>query len=503
LFDGVAAVNLVPVIKNAVPAVIFILGLTPALAAAAPAERTDKPRVIVLTDLSNEPDDEMSLIRFLLYANEFEVEGLVTTTSVHLKENPRLDILRRFVETYGQVRDNLLVHAAGWPTVQDLLSVSQQGNVGYGLAAVGEGKSSDGARLIIAAAERPDPRPLWVTVWGGPNTLAQALADASKSRSKAQLDAIIAKLRVYTISDQDDSGAYLRRTYPNLFYIASPSAVGGNEYSYATWSGIAGDRFYNNGPGVDFELVDNPWLDEHIRKNHGQLGALYPRVEYIMEGDTPSFLNLIDNGLAGHVDPVWGGWGGRYALRPPFTESRPFYTNARDTVILQWPGVKKPPKGAPPWLLEHTSAPATVWRWRRAFQHDFAARVDWSATSSFNAANHNPVAVVNGVAGKAPLALEVKAGDTVTLSARGSSDPDGNRLSPRWFVYPEAGTVDVRIAAQVAITGDKKTDAKLIAPLPLRNGKPGEGTLHVLLELSDDGKPKLYSYRRVILTVRP
>jgi Protein of unknown function (DUF1593) len=470
----------------------------------APApERKPKPRVIVLTDLSNEPDDEMSLVRFLLYSNEFDVEGLVATTSIHLRENPRLDIMQKFIETYGQVRDNLLVHAAGWPTAKQLLDVSKLGNTGYGLAAVGDGKSSDGSRLIIEAAERQDTRPLWIAVWGGANTLAQALDDAGKSRSKAKMDALIAKLRVYTISDQDDSGAYLRKTYPNLFFIASPKAINADEYQYSTWSGIGGDRWYRNGPGVDFELVDNPWLDENIRKNHGPLAALYPRVEYIMEGDTPSFLNLINNGLGGHEDPTWGGWGGRYTLRHTFTEPRPYFTNSRDTVNLSWPGMKKLPKGAPAFLLQHTSQQATVWRWRRAFQHDFAARVDWSATSDWKAANHNPVAIVNGDASKDAIKLSVKQGDTVTLSAEGSSDPDGQRLGYRWFAYPEAGTIDVKETEPLVLKGDKTRKLTFVAPKAITKRKPGEGTVHVILELTDSGKPQLYSYRRVILTVQP
>lgn len=466
-------------------------------------ERANKPRVIVLTDISNEPDDEMSLVRFLLYANEMNVEGLVATTSTHLRQKPRLDIIESFVNTYGQVRDNLLVHAAGWPNVQDLLDVSKAGNTGYGLAAVGEGKSSDGSRLIIEAASRPDPRPLWISVWGGANTLAQALGDAERSKSKSQMEALIAKLRVYTISDQDDAGAYLRATYPNLFYIASPNAIGADEYHYATWSGIAGDRFYKNGPGVDFELVDNPWLDENVRKNHGPLGALYPRVEYIMEGDTPSFLNLIDNGLGGHEDPTWGGWGGRYKLRRTFKEARPYYTNSRDTVDLAWPGMRKPPRGAPPFLLQHTSEQATIWRWRRGFQHDFAARVDWSATPTWKGANHNPVAVVNGDTTKTAVAINAKPGESVLLSAQGSYDPDGHRLGYRWFVYPEAGTLDVEVTQKVKLKGDRTPKLTFVAPPATRGRKPQGGTMHVVLEVTDSGKPQLYAYRRVILTVEP
>lgn len=149
---------------------------------------------------------------------------------------------------------------------------------------------------------------------GGANTLAQALFDARRERSPAELERLVAKRRVYTISDQDDSGPWLRRMFANLFYIVSPSTTDWKEYWRATWTGISGDRHYKNGPGHKFHLVDNLWLEENIIKNHGPLGALYPRLEYIMEGDTPWFLGLINNGLGWAESPAWGGWGGRYVL---------------------------------------------------------------------------------------------------------------------------------------------------------------------------------------------
>ncbi len=112
-----------------------------------------------------------------------------------------------------------------------------------------------------------------------------------------ELKKFVAKLRVYSISDQDDAGAWIRREFPDLFYIVSPSTQDAKEYYRATWTGISGDRYYKNGPMHKFEMVDNPWLEEHIINNHGPLGALYPPLKYIMEGDTPSFLGLINNGL--------------------------------------------------------------------------------------------------------------------------------------------------------------------------------------------------------------
>jgi Protein of unknown function (DUF1593) len=432
-----------------------------------------KPRLFVLTDISNEPDDEESLVRLLVYANEFDLEGLAATTSIHLRDKIRPDIIHGHIDAYALVRKNLMAHAPGFPTPERLRSMVVSGQPGLGMSSVGEGRSTQASRALIEAALRPDPRPLWVAVWGGANTLAQALWDVKYSRSPRELEAIVAKLRVYTISDQDDSGRWLRITFPGLFFIVSPSTVASAEYYTSTWSGISGDRWYKTGGMVDFELVDNPWLTENIIENHGPLGARYPRLTYIMEGDTPSFLNLISNGLASDETPAWGGWGGRYALRQSYGETRPIWTNSRDTVRL--------PDGR-----EHTSNQATIWRWRRAFQHDFAARMDWCVQPR-EKANHNPVAMVNGLAGKTPLRLVAKPGESVALSAQGSSDPDGNRVTATWMAYPEAGTCAARIEGATAV-------------MP-QTAKPC--TAHIILTVTDDGTPALSAYRRVIVEVQP
>ena len=133
------------------------------------------PRVLVLTDIENEPDDAMSMVRFLTYTNQWDVEGLVATTSVHQQDKTAAWRIREIVEAYGKVSDNLEKHEPGYPTADYLLSVIREGRPAYGMAAVGEGKDSPGSELIIQAVDRDDPRPVWVPVWGGPNCLAQAL----------------------------------------------------------------------------------------------------------------------------------------------------------------------------------------------------------------------------------------------------------------------------------------------------------------------------------------
>jgi len=440
----------------------------------------DKQRVIVLTDIENEPDDAQSLVRFLLYSNEMDVEGLLATTSVWMRDTTRADKILGHIEAYGQVRNNLLVHTAGYPEADELVSVVRSCRPVYGMEGVGEGNDTEGSEHIIEVVDREDERPVWVTAWGGANCLAQALWTVRETRTPEELSAFVAKLRVYTISDQDNSGPWMRREFPDLFYIVTPSSpYDGNDYKYATWVGISGDRFHGNFTGPDFSLVDNPWLTENIRTGHGPLGQRYPATEYLMEGDTPSFMNFFQNGLVGYITPTYGGWGGRYVLSQPEGETRPIWTNSDDTVVA-YDGET------------YTTNHATVWRWREGYQHDIGARMDWSNTSVYAEANHNPVPVVNGDATRSPVYLDASPGVTIHLDASGSSDPDGDDLAFWWWIYSEAGSYP----RQVPLALLSEVETGLTVP-----EDAGGTTIHVILEVVDDGAPYLTSYRRIVLNV--
>ncbi len=455
------------------------------------ASAAEKPRVFILTDIENEPDDAMSMVRFLTYSNHYDIEGLVATTSIHQRRRVAPQRIRQIVEAYGKVRDNLEKHEPGFPTAEFLSTRISEGIPVYGMDGVGEGKDSPGSELLIRAVDHDDSRPLWVTVWGGPNVLAQALWKVRATRSAVELKRFVEKLRVYTISDQDNSGPWLRKEFPNLFYIASPGFNAGGAYHHATWSGISGDYFHGRFVGADFTLVTNEWLDRNIRRK-GPLGAEYPQWEYLMEGDTPSFLNLIDNGLSHPEHPNWGGWGGRYELYTPRMEkwhlqpeTRPFWTDAEDEVMGidgRW----------------HTDNHATIWRWREAYQNDFVARMDWTI-KPYDQANHPPVPKL-GHADR----LTVKRGDRVNLSAEGSSDPDGDALSYEWFYYNEAGTFpasSARSGQPVAIQNFDQPKAWFTVPTR-RVMPPGTGTMHIILAVTDHGTPRLTRYQRVIVDVK-
>ncbi len=452
----------------------------------------EKPRVVVLTDMGADPDDEQSLVRLLLYSNQVEIRGLVATTSCWQQDTIRPDFIATILDAYEKVQPNLVQHEPGFPSAESLRVVVKRGAPKYGMSGVGEGLDTEGSNWIIQELDRDDARPLWVSVWGGVNTLAQALHRLQATRPAAEVDRLVAKLRVYTISDQDDSGAWLRRTFPGLFYIVSP----GDDYGQATWIGIN-----NVHDGIDNTTIGNGWLARNIQQGHGPLGAVYPDVAWGMEGDTPSFLGLIPNGLNVPERPDWGGWGGRYELATPAfatigdagsvvvpePETRPIWTDTSDTWTPYVPGeqkraVQKGPK-------TFTGNQLTLWRWRDDFQNDFAARMDW-CTRSYREANHPPVPHLNH-----PDRLTVKAGQPFTLDAYGSNDPDGDSISFLWFHYPEAGTYKKPLASGGADNTDRFS---LTAPRVDR-----EETAHFILRVTDKGSPALSRYRRVIVTIEP
>ncbi|MBN2012794.1 DUF1593 domain-containing protein [candidate division KSB1 bacterium] len=456
------------------------------------AQPIQKHRVIILTDIEADPDDTQSLVRLLLYSNQMDIKGVVATTSCWHRDLVNPESIEKVIRAYGKVQPNLVKHEAGFPEAADLLKLVKRGLPKYGMLGVGAGKDSEGSEWIIQELEKKDERPLWISVWGGVNTLAQALDNIRKTKSEEQVKKLIAKLRVYTISDQDDSGIWIRNNFPDLFYIVTP----GDHYGSATWSAI--NTFVD---GIDNFEISNTWIARNIQQNHGPLGAEYPDVAWGMEGDTPSFLSLIPNGLNVAEHPEWGGWGGRYELyKPDFDptkkggsiveiapETRKIWTNANDSftpyVFNDYGRAVKNDTAT------FNGYKETLWRWRDDFQNDFAARMDW-CTKSYQEANHPPVPVLGH-----PDQITVKSGEGFSLDASGSTDPDGDNLSFLWFHYPEAASYKKMINVDGA---ENEHGAYVKAP-----EVEMQETAHFILKVTDKGIPQLSRYKRVIVKIMP
>jgi hypothetical protein len=445
-----------------------------------------KKRVLVLTDIEADPDDTESLIRFLTYSNEWDVEGLIATSSIHQKNRVAPESIKKVLLAYQKVRPNLLKHEGGYPSYEDFLPRVKKGLPVYGMQGVGEGKDSEGSDWVVQTFKKQDNRPIWICVWGGTNVLAQALWKIRHTLNEGDAQKLYKKIRVYTISDQDDTGPWIRKNFPGIFYVLSP----GYNYAYATWLGISFPF-----PGSNTDVVSNSWLAKNIQQGHGALGAAYPDVAYGMEGDTPSFLSLIDNGLNDAEHPDYGGWGGRYEFYlPDFHDS-----NTGMFKRENWP--KDEPETHAIWTNAedsvagtdnhgYKSVQATIWRWRPAFQNDFAARMDW-CTKNYEECNHPPVP-------KLAIAdsFSVKSGELFYLNADGTYDPDGDSMSYLWFQYKEAGTYPGTVSF--------RPYAANLYNLPVTAPQvTTPQTIHFILQVTDKGTPPLTRYKRVIVTVLP
>ncbi|KAJ5654275.1 hypothetical protein N7490_001278 [Penicillium lividum] len=455
----------------------------------------DKPRVFILSDINNEPDDQESLTRYLLYSNQFKTEGICAVTSIWLQDEVHPEAMLAVIDAYGNVTHNLNQHApfdAPYPSGEHMRSFVKSGPAIYGMKAVGKDiPLSDAGKLLFNRLQDQTDQPLWVLAWGGTNVLAQALYKIHAEFSTADAAFIRSKIRVYAISDQDDTGAWIRQQYPDIFYIAS--TTGWNQYGLAAWSGISGT--YDKG-GPDLSKITPKWIRENIQiGSYGK--TAYPDYEYIMEGDTPTFLYLIQNGLGVREHPEYGSWGGRYMKVTPSTVLNfNHYADAADRVI----GLDNE---------TYISNHATIWRWRDAFQNDFAARMQWSLPANVSRANHQPVISINGSVGLAPLNVSVEVGSKICLDAGATEDPDGDSLAFRWFQYKEPGADNWNVAGEVPELNITVSHEGRMVQVQIPDEKlscdgmgfnpSGCWLLHLILEVTDNGYHPLTSYKRVLM----
>jgi hypothetical protein len=205
---------------------------------------------------------------------------------------------------------------------------------------------------------------------------------------------------------------------------------------------------------------------EKAKKN--QWGS-FGQYDFISEGDSPAFLHLVDIGLNNLNNPQDGGWGGRL-VQSAITPSRWEDGNAASDFN--------------PFTQKMDKAFAQT-RWIPAIQNDFAARADW-CVKDFKNANHAPKVLVNS------KRVLVNGGQKITITAK-TSDPDGNKVSLKFWQYKEVGTCQ----GEVVINANNNT-AEVTIPASAKSGD----TIHIIVEAEDNGSPALTRYQRVVFTVK-
>lgn len=355
-------------------------------------------------------------------------------------------------------------------------------------------QDTEGSDFIKAKLLDEDPTPIYLQIWGGTNTIARALKSIQEAHESqpgwAGLQKRISdKTILYAILDQDATyREYIEPNWPDIrvFYNTNqfwslaylwkrsvPAAL--HPYLEGGFMGpkIINDHgpltkaYYSYGDGQKQAGDDEHIHGDPTRLDSAQWGS-FGVYDFISEGDSPAFLHLIDVGLDNLEHPEYGGWGGR--LVQSADSPNRWEDGAAATDFNPYADTPDP-------------AYAQT-RWIPVLQNDFAARADW-CVKPYAEANHPPVVQL-----ATTEALKVKAGETVNLTAT-LSDPDGDALSVRWWPYQEVGTYP----AAITLSGATAPELAFTVPGDLSAGQ----TIHLILEVTDDGEPALTRYGRVVL----
>jgi hypothetical protein len=454
--------------------------------------QSSKPRIIVTSD--GEIDDECSMVRFLLYANEWDIEGIITSSSQYHWHGHNWagdDWLDPYLEAYEKVYPNLTKHSKDYPNPEYLKSISFLGNV----ETEGEMDSitAGSQHIVKVLLDDTDDEPIWLQAWGGTNTIARALKTIEEEHPE-KMEYVANKLRLFLIWEQDSTYQSYIRPHWGKFNILTIISDQFEAIAYR-WKNIQPEHLQPYFAGR--------WMKENILTDHGALCSLYKahnggeegfdEGDFRSEGDSPAFTHSIITGLRSIESPSYGGWGGRYVnvreniwLDPVPVEGYK-YPEGRWYATTAW-GLKKYNEGASTFNNEqYKEYFKPMWRWSEALQNDFAARADW-CVQSFDEANHPPVVKLTN-----KLDITAKPGKKIKLSAKGTSDPDGDKLSYSWWQYQEADTYE----GNIDIADAQNQSASFTVP---EDAKSGE-SIHVICEVTDQGTPKLTRYQRVIIKV--
>jgi hypothetical protein len=444
--------------------VVAVWAILACWAGPAAAQAPERLRVIVETDAGGDPDDEQSLVRFLLYASECDVEGIIANREKAREgENKNavrdgLGIVRRQLDAYGEVWPRLKEHDERFPA-KDVL---------WARTVAGYDSIEDGVELIVRAVDSNDPRPVWFMNWGTDNgsaksSLRRALDRILKERGKEGYAKFKSKLRLCSDDQFGEHTWEIEPAFPLWVYPFRPDMDGGRWYHRFS-------PLTKNAGGFD--------LKRDVLEGHGPLGKLYPTNTHLpqKEGDSYTFLYLIPNGLGSPEHPSWGSWAGRFGKI--VRDDRVFKRDAGERNY--WcPNVRDVLDGKP--HRDHTLS-----KWAAHLQNDFRARMDWCVKGR-REANHPPVVSAGEMMRKA------RVGDVVELDASESRDPDENAVKVEWIFYPEPSSY-VGERPELAPAG------KMKARVTVSRDAAGK-TLHFIAVVTDSGEPALTRYGRVVVEV--
>ena len=463
--------------KARIIALLMLIGVTMSINAKKTAL---KPRLVVCTDIAPadiEPDDMESMVHLVAYADMFEIEALITSVGWNCDPYPMdwMKYLGRVIKAYDMDVPNLMKRSGQkkhlslkkengsqqigyWPSAEYLDNRCVMGSMYGGIRSIGEKNDSPGSELLIRLADEDDPRPIYVAAWGGANTLAQAIWRVKQTRTAEEVKKFVRKFRLFTITDQDMDYAHrMDRARSSHLWLRQEFK---DDLQFIWDEGAWQEQC---------ELGKRHWTmhQQHIQPK-GALGKEYPNYKWGVEGDTPSFLYVMPNGLNDPEDPLQAGWAGYHerGMCP-------------DSLTTAWTSWQEP--------VRSTSV-GYKQRFYMDELNDFMARMQWADEGK---GNLNPIVIVNGHQGPTPLVIHAKAGETIHLDATKSKDPDGNAIQFQWWQQKEIGTTTL------AISHAEKNTINVYIPA---NATAGQA-LHLICEVSDNGPFHLKSYQRIIIKI--